>query len=53
MKFIGTNGMILYGRVYCLVSILCTCNDCLMDFKDAINDVTASLVFIDESTLAV
>ena len=29
-----------------------SCNDCLMDFKDDINDVTASLVF-DESTISI
>jgi hypothetical protein len=45
MKFIGTNGAIFNGCMYCLVSILCSCNDCLMDFKDDINDVfMASLV---------
>jgi hypothetical protein len=44
MKFIGTNGIIFQRLCVLSGKHVITRNDCLMDFKDYIIDVTASLV---------
>ncbi len=43
MKFIGTNGIIFQRLCVLSDKHVNTRNDCLMDFKDYIIDVTASL----------
>jgi hypothetical protein len=43
MKFIGTNGMIFQRLCVLSGKHASTRNDCLMDFKDYIIDVSASL----------